>query len=119
MKPSRTAPVRRVLAVASAAKSFLLLYNRRSGALEVREFSGPQGRARALKGRFEAERGRTDKNLEVVVVNADTLEEVKDTHGRYFLNTRDLTARAVRAGLAGGLSRAADGVGTALDPPVD
>jgi esterase/lipase superfamily enzyme len=94
--------MRKLGSMASPAKSFLVLYNRRSGALQVQEFSGPDSRSRALKKRFKAERRRTDKDLEIVVVTADSLDEVKATHGRYFMTTEDLAERAVRAGLTSG-----------------
>ncbi|WP_142027339.1 hypothetical protein [Blastococcus colisei] len=88
--------------MASPPRSFLLLYNRRSGALAVQEFSGPDSRARALRERFREERARTDKDLEVVVVTAETLDEVKNTHGRYFMTTEDLTQRAIKSGFIRG-----------------
>jgi hypothetical protein len=78
--------------------SFLMRYNRRTGDLQVTEFTGEQAGERALVARVEAERTRTTTDLEVVVLTADSLEEIKQTHGRYFFTPSELLRNALSAG---------------------
>ena len=64
-------------------RSWLIVYARRQGELlRCQEFSDNRD---ALRERFAVEREqRDDKNLEVVVLSADSLEAIKATHSRYF-----------------------------------
>ena len=64
--------------------SFLLQFNRKSRELKVEEFEGRAGQRSALRRRLELEKRRTDRNIEIVSINADSLEDVKVTHSRYF-----------------------------------
>lgn len=75
-------------------KSFLLVYNRRTGALDYKEYSGPTARKRAFAGRLSRELSK-DVDVEIVVLSADSLDELKRTHGRYFSSARDLVRGAV------------------------
>lgn len=83
--------------------SFLLKYDRRTGDLDVTEFVGADARQEALSARVRAERTRSSSDVEVVVLAADSLDELKRTHGRYFWSPSDLARNALRA----------DGVGSA------
>lgn len=65
-------------------KHYLLQYNRRTGQLRHSEYEGDVGRREALRARLEAERGTKDADLEIVVISARSLDEVRRTHGRYF-----------------------------------
>ena len=72
-------------------KSFLLVYDRAAGTLlECQEFDADQ-RDEALRQRFEREvRYRTDQNIEVVVLGAESKDVLERTHGRYFNTVADL-----------------------------
>ncbi len=75
--------------------SFLMQYDRRTGDLEVTEFVGEHAREEALAARVQAEAERASEDLEVVVLAADTLEELKRTHGRYFRSASELVREAI------------------------
>lgn len=68
-------------------------YDRRSGDLEVTEFVGESAREEALAARVQAESTRASEDVEVVVLSADSLDELKRTHGRYFKSAPELCAR--------------------------
>ncbi|SEC42416.1 hypothetical protein [Arthrobacter woluwensis] len=64
---------------------FVIQYNRKSGELEDLEtFEGRDGSRKALKRRLELEARRTDSDVEIVSLNARSLDEIKVTHSRYF-----------------------------------
>jgi hypothetical protein len=63
---------------------FLITYNRQTADGSVQEFSGPGGPRRALEARLARERVRVDPNVEIVSINAESLDAVKRTHSRYF-----------------------------------
>jgi hypothetical protein len=68
-------------------KDFLLLYNTKNGNLEVQEFEEGR-RQEALEARFAAEVANRERPyIEVVLLGADSLEAVKTTHSRYFMQT--------------------------------
>jgi hypothetical protein len=76
---------------------FLLVYDRKAGALlDERAFDSRSG---ALKARFEVEKRYRDEqnNIEVVVVGASSREALKRTHGRYFLTLGQLADRTSAA----------------------
>jgi hypothetical protein len=72
--------------------SFLVTYNRRTGDVDVREYVGERGRSEALAERVAVERTRTTHDVEVVVLSADSVEELRRTHGRYFKSAAELLA---------------------------
>lgn len=76
--------------------NFLLVYNRRTGDLRHLEFKGAAGRQRALKRRLKAEAARVDSDEEIVVISADSLEELMRTHGRYFRSVSQLARDAAQ-----------------------
>jgi len=71
---------------------FVVVYDRASGSLiRLDRFAGG---SEALEARFRAEaefRGRPD--VEVVALAAESEEELRRTHGRYFLGLDELAAR--------------------------
>jgi len=70
-------------------KHFLVIYNRRSGAIERREEYDVT--ADALEARFAAERDHHgQRNIEVVVLGGESWEAVQRTHSRYFSRVQDL-----------------------------
>jgi hypothetical protein len=78
-----------------AMRSFLVVYNRRTGANDVREFPVGQGRE-AIRARFQEERThRTDPDIEVVVLGSRSREELMKTHSRYFRSARQIVEDAV------------------------
>jgi hypothetical protein len=72
-------------------KYFLLVYDQRSGLIEPpREFPGSSVSS-ALEQRFELERSYRDHpDIEVVVLSAQSTEDLKRTHARYFKSVREL-----------------------------
>ena len=71
-------------------RSFLIVYNRRTGANDVREFAVGHGRE-AIHARFEQERlHRGDPDIEVVVIGSRSRDELEKTHSRYFRSAREL-----------------------------
>lgn len=68
-------------------KDLVLIYNRISGALRLSEFDDP---AEAVRVRLEREKEyRDDPNTEVVLVTAESLDDIKKTHSRYFMDVAD------------------------------
>ncbi|MFF6774384.1 hypothetical protein ACFY8W_12555 [Streptomyces sp. NPDC012637] len=77
-----------------ALKHFLLVYNRQSGATDIREeFPSSEGRA-ALKARFRLERELHGQDTEIVVLTGSSVAALRKTHSRYFNSdaSRALTA---------------------------
>ncbi len=74
--------------------SYLLVYNRRTGALDVKEFAGPEGRSAALRSRIATERLQNRDEVEVVVIAADSPAELRRTHSRYFETVGSLARSA-------------------------
>lgn len=61
----------------------MIEYNRRTRASHVTEFATSQ---EALQYRLKLEGERTDRNIEIVSLSADSLDVIKRTHSRYFLD---------------------------------
>lgn len=72
--------------------TFLLVYDRDAGRLlEMKRF---QDRRLAMRERFHAEArfvGR--REIEIVALTADSEDELRRTHGRYFLGLAELADR--------------------------
>ena len=68
-------------------KYFLITYDRSVGKiLSLKEFD-ESGRSLALKERFALERELRDRvTVEVVVLGSASMEELKRTHSRYFMD---------------------------------
>lgn len=61
--------------------AFLIDYNRRSGAVNCREFSSL---VEATRERRRLDRENSDPNREIVAVASPDEESLKHTHSRYF-----------------------------------
>jgi hypothetical protein len=65
-------------------RSFLVVFNRRTGENTVREFAAGCGRE-AIRQRFVLERQhRDDPDIEVAVLGSSSRAELETTHARYF-----------------------------------
>lgn len=72
---------------------FLLVFDRARGCL-LSQTTYEDHRV-ALMARFEAERLHDDNpDVEVVVLAAESVEDLHRTHGRYFFTISELAARA-------------------------
>jgi hypothetical protein len=76
--------------------NYLLVYDRARGQLLVeQEFSD---RAAALEERFRLEREHVHhKNIEIVVLGADSAEAIRRSHARYFRTLAELARDLVDA----------------------
>ncbi len=71
-------------------KQFLIIYRRSVGVLELFEDLGTD-RAISSRRRLEAELAKAgDPDIEVVVLNAHSEENVRRTHARYFFPAEQL-----------------------------
>ncbi|ACZ30561.1 hypothetical protein Xcel_1531 [Xylanimonas cellulosilytica DSM 15894] len=61
--------------------SFVVEYNRRTGAVHVTEFATS---GEGVRRRLELERVRVNKDIEIVSLVSDSIETVRRTHSRYF-----------------------------------
>lgn len=62
---------------------FVIEYKRSTGACHVTEFATS---AAALQLRFKLEEERTDPDVEIASISADSLDVLKRTHSRYFMD---------------------------------
>ena len=79
-------------------KSFLLVYDRLSGALTVQEFLDAPA---ALAARL-SEESKAGPNTEVVVLSSDSESSLRQTHSRYFHSVSEIlqnSGDALRSGL--------------------
>ncbi len=67
-------------------KSFLIIYNRLSGKVDVQEFAVP---SEAIQARMDYEI-HSKPGKEVVVLRSDSLDSVKRTHSHYFHTVPEL-----------------------------
>jgi hypothetical protein len=78
---------------------FLVIYDRQEG--QIIRHRGYKDPRRALRARFAAEREfRGQREIEVVVLGADSWESLPQTHARYFQDVQGLAATALDRGLA-------------------
>ncbi|MFK4483904.1 hypothetical protein [Curtobacterium sp. AB7] len=63
---------------------FLIEYNRRSGDRRVTVFPGASGSRAALLRRLQLDAERRDPNIEYVTLTGESLEQIEETHSRYF-----------------------------------
>lgn len=85
-------------------KHFLVVYDRPAG--RTLEFTEYPRSADALEARFAAERQhRGNRDIEVVVLHANSEEILRQTHARYFYSLREIVEQGmveleeIRAGL--------------------
>lgn len=69
--------------------NYLIKYDRRSGHSDVWEFPGPGGRAAAIRERLRLE-GESGADEEIVVIAADSRDDLARTHSRYFKSPSEL-----------------------------
>lgn len=75
-------------------ENFLIIYNRRTGESDVREFPAGRGRE-AVSARFDEERKhRDDPDVEVVVLSSSSRAELLKTHSRYFRSPEEILKSA-------------------------
>ncbi|WP_250150017.1 hypothetical protein [Mycolicibacter acidiphilus] len=60
---------------------FLIEYNRRTRVSHITEFATSQ---EAVQHQLKLEEERTDRDIEIVVLSANSLDTIKHTHTRYF-----------------------------------
>lgn len=63
-------------------KHFLVAYDPATGKTKVRSFGTDYDAAQAAYA--EAERANSDERLDIVLLGADSLETIKQTHSSYF-----------------------------------
>lgn len=68
---------------------FLLVYDRALGQILAKRSYSLGERDRALADRSELLGQQTDTNVEVVLLGADSFEDLSKTHGRYFQTPRE------------------------------
>lgn len=73
---------------------FLVVYDQRHGRLlELKEFGETERRV-AQDERFARElKHANDRNIEVVLLGAESRQAIEDTHARYFRSVGELAAR--------------------------
>jgi hypothetical protein len=75
---------------------YLLIYDRAAGALLLQR--PYETSAEALAARFEAEAEYgVQPNIEILAISAASEDELKKSHGRYFLSSEELGERLVAA----------------------
>ena len=62
-------------------KHFLMVFNRKTGALRMKEYVDVRD---AILPRLEEEQANDNPDVEIVVIGAPSLEDLKVTHSRYF-----------------------------------
>ena len=62
-------------------KHFLIVYNRRTGERKMTEYAES---TQAIRARLEAESQNSNPDVEIVVIGAASLDDLKVTHSRYF-----------------------------------
>lgn len=73
------------------AHHYLVVYDRHLG--KILEHASYRDSSQALAARFEAERvHRGQLDIEVVVLSAESWDELARTHARYFKGARELAA---------------------------
>ena len=79
-------------------KSFLITYDRRAGKLLAIQVFDESRRSEAMKERFAIElRERSHPDIEVVILEAASEDDLRKTHRRYFDSARDLIARVANS----------------------
>ncbi len=66
---------------------FVVVYDRSTGAADIREFHGPAASEQALAARFDAE-STARPSQEVAVLAASSRAALMRTHSRYFKGVR-------------------------------
>lgn len=69
-------------------KGFLVVYSRRTGEWAMQVFEGPRATHHGLMRRLELDDLREDRDIEIVVLGAQSFATVNRTHSRYFTGRR-------------------------------
>lgn len=70
--------------------AFVVVYDRKRLSAEITEFLGVDAIAHASRSRGMLEASNADRNVEVVTLFADSLDDLRKTHSRYFINQPQL-----------------------------
>jgi hypothetical protein len=65
-------------------KHFLVIYDPSTGAVAVKPFGNDYDAAQDAYAKAEQESGAKGDNLDIVLLSADSLETIKQTHSSYF-----------------------------------
>ena len=76
-------------------RSYVFVYNRLTGDLRTEEFDAGLQR-QAFERRLELEQ-TVAPDTEVVVFHADSLDEIRKTHRRYFMSVQDMAQAGLPA----------------------
>lgn len=81
-------------------KTFLIKYRRSTGAIEALEEIAPQQlrSARAERLQAEIDSMRSGGDIEIVLIEAPSLDVLRRTHSRYFKNASELLAELAPTG---------------------
>lgn len=72
----------------------LVEFNRVTGHVHTEVFDGENARQRALAARIASERVHADRpEVEIVVLSAESEDDIKHTHARYFQSVSELATR--------------------------
>lgn len=66
--------------------AYVVVYDRKRLSAEITEFLGVDAIAHASRSRSMLEASNADRNVEVVTLFADSLDDLRETHSRYFIN---------------------------------
>ena len=69
---------------------FVIQYNKRTGARNVTEYLGSDGHRLALRERLRLERETNNPDIEIVSLVGRSLDTIKKTHSRYFMDDHNL-----------------------------
>lgn len=69
---------------------FLVIYDRATGRARVQEFTGEGSADAALDARFRAERRYTGESTEIASLAAESVDELRATHSRYFQDVPEM-----------------------------
>lgn len=75
---------------------YLLIYDRAAGQLIRKEQFATDAEALAARFAAETEYG-VQPNIEILAISAASEEDLRKSHGRYFLNSEELGERLVAA----------------------
>ena len=70
-------------------KYFLLVYDRKRGEIRSQSEYPSAARDKALADRFALLQAQTDPEVEVVLLGANSYDDLRKTHGRYFMTLKE------------------------------
>lgn len=66
--------------------AFVVVYDRKRLSAKITTFLGEGAIEQASKTRSSLESANQDRNVEIVTLFADSLDDLRQTHSRYFIN---------------------------------